>query len=866
MSNSNMNFGPEWMRRLSRANSAQNLETLGNNMVSGTGSDGPASPTGSTDKNSSAPSTSYSSVTSKQKAEAARLALETTTSAECLNPFLYTREYMLSLYRPSAAPLDFESHEYVHCEEPLPPMAHFPLSEAESALLASGHVNSTARRNPSGPYPPTGAGPRGAERQHSRDGLSRGREKSGIRSAGTKINNSPWASAGKNSLGSFGADGVFRLDGASDLVLDQRDYERLEAERLAQHLAYAAGSDSHAFANAELVAQLNQARYAAGEEPIPLDPSGVAPAKGRGSLKNILAGLAGFDIDDPEASPNPNETSNWLYKDPTGTIQGPFTSFDMHEWYRLGYFVGDLLVRREEESTFEPLAILISRVGDDEAPFLTPPRSSHLRTILTPRSARGFVGSGFEPDSGLGFPYAQPNPGFGLSGALPSALEQSRLGADFGGGLYNESYASQVHKAALFQEAALYQAQQERQQYLQLLQRQQQAVMAGYNSLYGMSQSDNLGGFHPGFDQESLRMAYQSSLNSGLSESALQGLQNLQARQEILQNQQGWGKQSQEAPSSAGLEPWKDLSNQMVVHPSVEEVTDQIENLNVQSSSPPREVEVEPSPIKSQDNIKQSRLSANSNSNSNSASNTNTNTTSPAKAKSKPKKNSKKPDSSPPLPGPTTPEIAPAPWSGASKPAKSFIQIQQEEAAERARVKAAASNEGAKRYADTVVKSGAPSWGPTRSGQASPTVSKATVPSRPDSNSVDKKPIGEPKRTKPQINPQQPPPPSDKFITWCKSMLKHLDVKVDDVLSMLTGFPLDPPSDFHEIVQELFHDQHHTPSGIDPSKFAEEFIIRRKVDCGVLDRSALPSPGLQPPSPVNTSFQVVAKKNRKKTT
>jgi len=96
-------------------------------------------------------------------------------------------------------------------------------------------------------------------------------------------------------------------------------------------------------------------------------------------------------------------------------------------------------------------------------------------------------------------------------------------------------------------------------------------------------------------------------------------------------------------------------------------------------------------------------------------------------------------------------------------------------------------------------------------------------------------------------------------------MLKTLDVKVEDVISMLTEFPLDPPPHFHEIVHELFHEQRHTATGLDPLKFADEFIIRRKVDCGVLSESALPSPGLQSPSPVNTSFQVVAKKNRKKT-
>lgn len=44
----------------------------------------------------------------------------------------------------------------------------------------------------------------------------------------------PWPGATKNSIGTFGADGMFRLDGVSDMLLEPRDFdpraERFEVE------------------------------------------------------------------------------------------------------------------------------------------------------------------------------------------------------------------------------------------------------------------------------------------------------------------------------------------------------------------------------------------------------------------------------------------------------------------------------------------------------------------------------------------------------------------------------------------------------------------------------------------------------------
>ncbi|KAK6362345.1 hypothetical protein TWF730_006039 [Orbilia blumenaviensis] len=63
---------------------------------------------------------------------------------------------------------------------------------------------------------------------------------------------------------------------------------------------------------------------------------------------------------------------SWVYKDPTGKIQGPFSGLEMHDWYKAGFFQPDLLIRRQEETEFELLGHFIRRVGNSREPFLIP--------------------------------------------------------------------------------------------------------------------------------------------------------------------------------------------------------------------------------------------------------------------------------------------------------------------------------------------------------------------------------------------------------------------------------------------------------------------------------------------------------------
>lgn len=62
----------------------------------------------------------------------------------------------------------------------------------------------------------------------------------------------------------------------------------------------------------------------------------------------------------------------WIYMDPQGTQQGPFTGLEMNEWYKGNFFTNDLRVRKLEDPEFEPLGQLIRRIGNSREPFLVP--------------------------------------------------------------------------------------------------------------------------------------------------------------------------------------------------------------------------------------------------------------------------------------------------------------------------------------------------------------------------------------------------------------------------------------------------------------------------------------------------------------
>ncbi|RFU29861.1 hypothetical protein B7463_g6465, partial [Scytalidium lignicola] len=62
----------------------------------------------------------------------------------------------------------------------------------------------------------------------------------------------------------------------------------------------------------------------------------------------------------------------WVYLDPQGQVQGPWSGLEMHDWYKASFFTPDLSVKKLEDGEFEPLGQLIRRIGNSREPFLVP--------------------------------------------------------------------------------------------------------------------------------------------------------------------------------------------------------------------------------------------------------------------------------------------------------------------------------------------------------------------------------------------------------------------------------------------------------------------------------------------------------------
>jgi hypothetical protein len=52
-------------------------------------------------------------------------------ASDSLNPFKYSKELMLALYKPTGLPIEFERHEVMTSDDPLAPMSTLPFSEHE---------------------------------------------------------------------------------------------------------------------------------------------------------------------------------------------------------------------------------------------------------------------------------------------------------------------------------------------------------------------------------------------------------------------------------------------------------------------------------------------------------------------------------------------------------------------------------------------------------------------------------------------------------------------------------------------------------------------------------------------------------------
>ena len=120
----------------------------------------------------------------------------------------------------------------------------------------------------------------------------------------------------------------------------------------------------------------------------------------------------------------------WIYRDPSGNTQGPWSGLEMHDWYKAGFFSPELQVKKLEDADYEPLAQLIRRIGNSREPFLVPqigiPHGSAAPIPSTTAAASGAVPA--TTPSAAQPPFASSFPSFGttLSAEQQNALERRK--------------------------------------------------------------------------------------------------------------------------------------------------------------------------------------------------------------------------------------------------------------------------------------------------------------------------------------------------------------------------------------------------------------------------------------------------------
>ncbi|KAL8947303.1 MAG: hypothetical protein Q9222_006399 [Ikaeria aurantiellina] len=122
----------------------------------------------------------------------------------------------------------------------------------------------------------------------------------------------------------------------------------------------------------------------------------------------------------------------WIYRDPQGNTQGPWSGLEMHDWYKAGFFSPELQVKKLEDADYEPLAQLIRRIGNSREPFLVPqigiPHGSATALASAVTQASGTTTTATAPASSAQPPFAGSFPSFGttLTAEQQNALERRK--------------------------------------------------------------------------------------------------------------------------------------------------------------------------------------------------------------------------------------------------------------------------------------------------------------------------------------------------------------------------------------------------------------------------------------------------------
>ncbi|KAI9872973.1 MAG: hypothetical protein M1823_008034, partial [Watsoniomyces obsoletus] len=101
----------------------------------------------------------------------------------------------------------------------------------------------------------------------------------------------------------------------------------------------------------------------------------------------------------------------------------------MHDWFKAGFFTAELLVKKVEDTDFEPLAQLVRRIGNSREPFLVPQIGvPHGPASATPTNNWPTATGPPPPAGNAQPPFASAFPSFGttLTAEQQNALERRK--------------------------------------------------------------------------------------------------------------------------------------------------------------------------------------------------------------------------------------------------------------------------------------------------------------------------------------------------------------------------------------------------------------------------------------------------------
>lgn len=163
---------------------------------------------------------------------------------------------------------------------------------------------------------------------------------------------------------------------------------------------------------------------------------------------------SGFTPLPPTGDPSQGRTMvmpdrmRWVYLDPKGQVQGPFTGLEMNDWYKAQFFSANLAVKKLEDTEFEALGMIIRRIGNSREPFLVP----QIGVAHGPPSQTGpFSPSGDTRGGGVIPPLVGVVPSFGrtLTAEEQNNLERRKQEEQYMMARQREFLAQQNHRASI---------------------------------------------------------------------------------------------------------------------------------------------------------------------------------------------------------------------------------------------------------------------------------------------------------------------------------------------------------------------------------------------------------------------------------